>query len=137
MKLWLEAEEEFESFFQGKQKFVFKFHDTRMAMGILKTKKVKTTEHPSDYIVTDNGLMYYAEVKSTNDKVSLPFGNIQKGQWKAATRQVAAGGLYFFFVRSEAWKTWYKVPAQVLLEHSKVRQSIKWSELSDYKWSNV
>lgn len=133
-KVWLDAEEEFESFFKGKQQFVFKFHDTKAAMGVMGTRNVKTVEHPSDYIVTDNGSMYYAEVKSTHNKVSLPFANIQKGQWRAAIRQVAAGGLYFFFVRSEAWKMWYKVPAQVLIEHEKVRSSIKWSELSDYKW---
>lgn len=131
---WLEAEEEFESRFQSMSQFVFKFHDTRAAMGAAGTKNVKTTEHPSDYIVTDNGLMFYAEVKSSVSQTSLSFSNIQKGQWSAAIRQVAARGLYFFFIYSFHLKVWYKVPAEVLLEQQQIRQSIKWSELSGYEW---
>lgn len=131
---WLEAEEEFESFFPSKSQFLFKFHDTRAAMGVTGTRNVKTTEHPSDYILTDNGVMLYAEVKSSENKTSLSFSNIQKGQWSAAIRQVAAGGLYIFFIYSFHLKMWYKVPARVLIEQQQIRQSIKWSELSDYEW---
>lgn len=134
--LWEIAQEDFVAAFPNKNQFVFQFHDARAAMGAAQSRRVFTTSHPSDFLVTDQGQTFYAEVKSSENEVSFPFSNIEKGQWIAATRLVAASGYYYFFLKSEHLKQWFKVPASVILEqyHGGIK-SIKWSLLTAYKWS--
>lgn len=131
---WIDAQEEFEAAFPGKDHFVFQFHDTRAAMGASGSRRVFTTSHPSDYLVTSRGQMYYAEVKDSENETSFPFANIKKSQWAAATQQAAAGGNYYFFIRRNLCGTWYKVPAILLLQIRRIKQSVKWTELSDFIW---
>ncbi len=133
--LWEIAQDDFVAAFPSKNQFVFQFHDARAAMGAAQSRRVFTTQHPSDFLVTDHGQTFYAEVKSCSDEVSFAFGNIQKGQWIAATRVNAAGGCYYFYLKSEYHKQWYKVPACVILEHYHGGQkSIKWNLLVPYMW---
>lgn len=133
---WEVAQEDFIAFFPRKNQFVFQFHDARAAMGAAGSRRVFTTEHPSDFHVTDDGEAYYAEVKSCSDKASFSFANVQKGQWRAATRVVAANGLYFFFIKSEVHGLWYKIPGHVMLdlrEHSG-RASVRWVDIEIFIW---
>jgi len=131
--VWLNAQEEFESWFTGKLRYVFQFEDARQVMGALKTKKVIVQAHPSDYIVTDNGVTFYAEVKSSENPTSFPFANIKTSQWAAAIQVTAAQGLYFFFIRKEPERVWYKVPASVIIDQYRAGiKSIKWSLLTEY-----
>lgn len=132
---WKGAEEEFVSFFPKKTQYVFQFHDSRAAMGAMQSKRVFTTSHPSDFIVTDEGVTFYAEVKSSEDAVSFPFSNIKKSQWTAAIRMAAAKGLYYFFIRHDPVGIWYKIPAQVFIDqYNTGAKSMKWSLLLEYKW---
>ena len=108
MSLWQSAEAHFESFWQGKGKYAYRFGDT-----------------------------FFAEVKSSQDEVSFSLNNIQKGQWQAAIQITSAGGKYFFFIRREIRGDWFRVPAQVVIETFKIKKSMKWTELITYKWEPI
>lgn len=131
----MNAEDDFESWWTGKLSWCYAFEDTRAAQGTAgKTRRVFTKARPSDYLVVDNGLTFFAEVKSSQDAVSFNLNNVAQGQWIAAIRSVAAKGLYFFFVKSEHLNTWFRVPASVFVEQRKTKKSIRWSELTPYIW---
>lgn len=131
--LWAAAQKEFEGFWTGKAQWAYAFEDTREAMGLTgNTRKVFTKGRPSDYLVVDNGLTFFAEVKSSQDAVSFNLNNVEIAQWTSAIRSVAAGGHYFFFVKSEVHGTWFKVPASVFVEQRKTKKSLKWVELTPY-----
>lgn len=121
------AEEEFISFFPGKRNYVYQFHDTKQAKAG-RVERIFTSAQPADFIVTSEGVTFYAEVKYCAELTSFPFSNIRKSQWISAAQQTAASGLYYFFIKSEAMRCWYKVPATILLHHP--RKSITWQELS-------
>jgi penicillin-binding protein-related factor A (putative recombinase) len=89
---------------------------------------------PSDFLVTVDGKTFFAEVKSSQDPVSFNLNNVEVSQWTAAIRSVAAGGEYFFFLRSEILGKWFKVPASILVEQRKTKKSIKWTEIDQYFW---
>jgi penicillin-binding protein-related factor A (putative recombinase) len=133
---WLDAEAEFESWFTTKKSFCFKFHDARMAKGTGGSNRIFTASHPADYVVVDKGVMFYAEVKSSQDPISFPFASIQKSQWSAAMRTHSAGGSYFFFIKSEHRHCWYRVPAEVMLPlREGVSKSVKWEHLAPLIWN--
>lgn len=133
---WRAAEDEFADFFKayGKRAFVYRFQDTREAMGITGSRRVFTQSRPSDYLVTHEGVTFYAEVKSSQHEVSFNLNNIATAQWNAAIQHTAAGGQYFFFIRSEHGEAWYKVPAEFLIQIRKERKSVRWAELSKFIW---
>lgn len=128
------SEELFEDYFkaQGKIAFCYRIEDASDLHGRNK-KLVMTTKKPSDWVVTENGSMYYAEVKSTTNKTSFPFTMISKNQWATARRQIAAGGSYFFFIHDLTKDNWYKVPAEILLNVTD-RKSITWADLAPFLW---
>ncbi len=134
-KEWEEAEEQFISFFQRKDQYVFQFQDSRKVNKLHGgTSRVFTGTHPSDMIVTDRGVTFYAEVKRSENPTSFPFANVKSSQWVAATRQVAAGGLYFFFLRHDPEGQWYKVPAAIMLLKYDVKKSVRWTDIEQFKW---
>lgn len=126
------SEKEFALIFAklGKKVFVHRVVDSAEIRGRLGKGWVR--EMPSDWIVTENGVMYYAETKSTMSKVSFRVSSMTTGQKAAAKRQFAAGGLYFVFVHRLATGDWYKVPAEFLLTSGKT--TFKWAELQPYPW---
>ena len=133
---WLDAQKEFESWFQTKASFCFEFHDARVAKGTGGSNRIFTTSHPADYVVVDYGTMFYAEVKSSQNETSFPFDSIQKSQWSAAMRTVSAKGLYYFFIRSEVLKKWYRVPADVMLQlKAGEAKSVKWEYLKPLEYA--
>lgn len=132
--VWMDAQKDFESVWVGKHNWCYAFEDSREAMGLGKSRRIFTKGRPSDYLVTANGLTFFAEVKSSQDKVSFNLNNVEESQWKAAIQSVAAGGLYFFFVRCEMNGKWFQVPAAVFVEQRKTKKSIKWDDLQQYYW---
>ena len=134
-QVWKSAEDQFKSWWQGKHSFCFQFHDTRAAMGATGSKRVYTSPHPSDFLVTDRGDMFYAEVKSFSGP-SFPFANIKPSQWSAAKQQAAAGGKYFFYLFSTSNGQWYKIESPFLVGiYDEGRKSVKVSELLDFLWT--
>ena len=130
---WVDAEDEFESWFTSKTQFVFAFEDAREVMGARQTRKIFTKGQPADYLVTDNGWVYFAEVKSSQHETSFALSGIQKSQWNAARRVTAAGGMYFFFIRKEPERVWFKVPAAffISLQDQDIK-SVKWEYFSTF-----
>lgn len=95
-----------------------------------------TKPQPSDYIVTIGGRMFYAEIKSSNNRTSFPFSDITLGQKAAAKQQLIAGGEYLFYIKNMITGRWYEVPALVIFEAIKAgHQSVKWKMLEEkYQW---
>ena len=131
MVTWKEAERRFVDSFDklGKRAFVFRFQDTATAKA-LNGRGAFTTAQPSDFLVVSEGQMFFAEVKSSQDKTSFHFNNIQARQIAAARRVVAAGGNYLFFIMNRVTERWYAVPALVIHQHP--RKHMTWVELEDY-----
>lgn len=131
---WVGAEDEFESWFTSKNQFVFPFEDAREVMGARQSRKVFTKGQPADYLVVDNGFVFFAEVKSTEHETSFALSHIQKSQWNAAARVVAANGNYFFFIRKEPERVWFKVPASFFLDiQAQGVKSVKWAYFESFK----
>lgn len=117
----------------GKSVFVERISDTRDVKGRSGGAGSQRAV-PSDFLVTYNGKMFYAEVKSTHNKTSYPFADIRASQWRAALRQIAAKGEYWFFIKNCVTKKWYIVPAEIMLAlREGKRKSVEWETLEDYK----
>lgn len=133
--VWKDAEEDFADYFVqfGKLATVYKFQDTREAMGTTGSRRVFTQSRPSDFLITHDGLTYFAEVKSSSHATSFPFSGIRPDQWKYAILTTAAKGFYFFYIRSEYLGQWFKIPASFLISLRKQDfKSIKWTDLQPY-----
>lgn len=111
----------------GKRVYCYRIPDAKDAYG-LNGHAVITEPRPSDYIVTANGDMFYAEVKSTVSKTHAVF-KLRKGQTAAITRQIAAGGKYFVFVHSIHHGKWYKLP----FHEFKTVPTWSWNDLAKYR----
>lgn len=128
---WVDAQKEFESWFTNrKSAFVYQFEDAREAMGVRQSRKVFTKGQPSDYLVIDNGVTFFAEVKSSSESVSFALASIRKSQWSCAIQVVSAKGLYFFFIRKEPDRIWYKIPAAFFVDIQNAGvKSVKWKDI--------
>lgn len=126
------AQDHFEGILKlkGKTCFVYRVTDTAEVRG--RSGAGFTKPQPADYVVVEGEETFFAEVKSSNNKTSFPFGNIETTQFAYAKMIVTAGGGYFFFLRNEITLEWYKVPASVFLSSEK--KSATWEELSPFKW---
>lgn len=108
---------------------VHQFYDAAYLHGLNK-RPVLAPEQPSDRLVTANGVMFYAEVKSVSSGLSWPFGMIAQGQLKAAKLQTLAGGDYFFFCHRLETDTFYIVHAKEVFAAMELGvKSLKWSAL--------
>jgi penicillin-binding protein-related factor A (putative recombinase) len=137
MKTGVAAEEEFEGFFLpfGKQAKVYRFEDAKALYGKNK-RKVANDAKPSDYIVTFKGITFFAEVKSSENPTSFPFGMLQPGQSAIGAAVTIAGGEYWIFAKSDVLDQWFRIPYRVVMDtRAAGKKSIKWDELGPYRWS--
>lgn len=132
-KIWKDTEAEFEEAFTsaGKSAFVHRLTDTAAAKAT-GGKRAFVKAQPSDYLVTHNGLTFFAEVKSSHDEISFPHSNIQKYQMASARRVTKAGGVYIFFLKNLNTGYWYCVPAEVIIASEK--KSTRWADIETYRW---
>lgn len=135
-------EAEFEEYWEKKGKAVFLHRVTdaaevrgRSEPGARFAARVK--KQPSDYILTEDGLTRYAEVKSSSGLTSFAFSQFEDGQRSAMLKQTVAGGMYEVFIYSIAKMKWYRVPAGVILSQWKIKASIKWTDLEEYVWQEM
>jgi penicillin-binding protein-related factor A (putative recombinase) len=97
----------------GKRVFIHRVTDSKEVTGMNK-RAAFTKAQPSDYVITADGQMFYAEVKSTTkDRWSL--SKIEKGQRAACVQQIAAGGTYWLYIHFVVPNEWYRVPGEYLL----------------------
>lgn len=136
MQIWKATEKEFESAFaiKGKSAFVHRLTDTAAAKAT-SGKAAFVAAQPADYIVTDNGHTFYAEVKSCKDVVSFPHSNIRPYQMASARRIIKAGGDFCFFIKNLNTDTWYCVPAEVIVAAES--KSTKWADIEIYRWMSL
>jgi penicillin-binding protein-related factor A (putative recombinase) len=116
----------------GKKAYLHKITDTKEVRGLTKTK-AWTKAQPSDYILTVNGAMHYAEVKSTTDPLCFRKSNITTDQLAAARQQLAAGGQYWFYIHRLLDGAWFKVPASLFVLPNKDR--FRWADFDAFAWS--
>ena len=124
--------------FLGKMKragaVVERFWDQSDLRGINKGRAVADFAKPSDFLVTLDENIHYAEVKSVQSATSFPFSNLESGQTSAALRQAAVGGDYRFYIFSFGLGDWFVMPAsQFALAVAAGKASIKFNTLT--KWN--
>jgi hypothetical protein len=109
---------------------VERFWDQADLRGLNGGRAVGDYPKPSDFIVTENTRIFYAEVKSVQSATSFPFKNIEHGQRSAALRQAGAGGDYRMYLFSFDLGQWFIMSAakfKSCLDDG--RASVKFSEL--------
>ena len=104
--------------------------DSRALRGLNGGRAVGDFPKPSDYLVTDEGLLHYAEVKSTEKSTVFPFSCIRPEQRAKALTMASIGGPYLFYIYSFGLSKWFIMSAKVFAEAVKAeRKSIKFEEL--------
>lgn len=130
------AQDEFERHWRGlgKQAYCIPFYDAAYLRG-LNDGHVEAPRQPADYLVTHNGVTFYAEVKSTENPTRFKFSMLRTNQWAAAHRVTVAGGEYFVFVKSLKLNRWFRVPASYikLMKDIDVK-STPWDAMAHFKW---
>ena len=111
-----------------------RIRDAKDLRGINNGRAVGDFAKPSDFLVTEDGLLHYAEVKSCQGSVSFPFSNIKPGQKSAALRQAAVGCPYVFYIWSYGLEQWFLMPAKQFAEVRRAgKSSIKFKDLQEWK----
>jgi len=134
---WKDVEKSFQSRIKsfGKDAYIHKFTDTAEVRASTKGQG-KAKKQPSDYIVVEHGVTYFAEVKRCETKTSFPFSRLSVGQLAAAKKIERAGGHYYVFVYSVARAEWFRLPAFTIEEQKKKgRKSLPWTEILTFKWT--
>jgi len=112
---------------------VERFWDQRDLRGINNGRPVGDFPKPADFLVTENGLMHYAEVKSNENPTRFSFGDIRPKQRSTALKQAAVGGPYWFYIFSYALGQWFRMGAeQFAAAVTAGQKSIKYEELTPW-----
>jgi len=120
----------------GKQCFIHRFFDNSDLMNRGNRGHASLPRSPSDYMVTINGRMFYAEVKGTElDKFSLK--RIEASQWGAMTQVAYAGGDYIVFIYHVPNQTWSIIPHSQWLKWSKNDVKSITLEGTDNDWTTA
>lgn len=111
---------------------VFRMRDAADLYG-LNNRKVGAFEMPSDYIVVSPRGMFFAEVKSSNNKTSFSLNMLARGQKAAAAKCtiVFAGKFYRIYIHNVTTDKWYVMDGADYVH--KVRdgiKSIKWTDMT-------
>lgn len=113
-----------------------RFWDQSDLRGINKGRAVADFAKPSDFIVTEDGNIHYAEVKSVQSATSFAFANLEDGQRSAALRQAAVGGDYRFYLFSYGLGQWFIMYADVFAATLATgKSSVKFNALP--RWNNA
>ena len=96
-------------------------------------QRITVPKQPSDYLVTVNGTMFYAEVKSTQKGTGFKKSMLTDVQLGSCRQQVAAEGQYIVFFHHLAKDDWYAIPGALILEYPE--GTIPWAHLQPYKWT--
>lgn len=107
--------------------------DSKALRGLNGNRPVGDFPKPSDYLVCDNGLLQYAEVKSTEKLSRFPFGDIRPAQKSKALIMASVGGPYFFYIYSFGLGKWFIMSAKVFAQAvAEGRKSITFEELAPW-----
>lgn len=137
MSIWKKTQDEFASRLEkayGKRVFIQRFSDTAVVKALV-GKKAFLPRQPADFHIILDGDSFYAEVKSSQNDHSFPLSSIQTHQLGVARRVTAAGGRYYFFVKSESLNRWFRLPACFILDALSERKSLPWGAMESYQYA--
>lgn len=113
--------------------WVERVRDAKDLRGINRGRKVGDFAKPCDFLVTQKGLLSYAEVKSTLNPRRFPFSQVGEAQRSAALKQAAIGGPYRFYIFSYTHSKWYIMDCQVFAAAiERGDSSIKFEDLIEW-----
>lgn len=114
---------------KGKKVYVHRFVDTKQIKGRQNGQGFSQAA-PSDYLITNAGHMFYAEVKSCSDKISFSFSQFTPSQNACMVRQCAAHGVYMIYIHNLNTDEWFQVNAVEILDRKMLGvKSMKWTEM--------
>lgn len=111
----------------GKTK-VFRLRDASDLYGLNK-KRVAIFGLPSDFIVVSNGAMFFAEVKSTQNKTSFSLDCLTPSQRAACLQVTSCGGDYRIYIHNITENKWYIMRGEEYILYKKSIKSLKWNDL--------
>lgn len=128
-----EAEAAFLKRLAGPGVVVERLWDAADLRGLNNGRHINDFKKPSDFLVTRDGQMHFAEVKSVQSATSFPFANLEDGQRSAALRQAAVGGPYSFYLFSYGLGRWFVMSAKTFAAAvAEGKASIKFSTLPEW-----
>ncbi len=137
MQNWQKAEDIVYNYFSSrKDSYITRLKDTHDINAQLRRfgerPIILGKKRESDFIVIEDGITYFAEVKcTTNVKgVTKSLFSSQEGK---RNRILRANGSYHYFIYSTVREQWYMVPAVVIAENP----NRTWEELKLYKTSRL
>ena len=115
----------------GKRVHIHRFTDSAEVHGLNKGRRMVVKKQPADFLVTLDGEMFYAEIKSTvKDRISRDC--LETGQYAACLRQIAAGGKYYVFVHFIKHSAWYRLPGHLFTQSPPTVKSWSINDLAEY-----
>jgi hypothetical protein len=120
----------------GKRAHLIRLRDQKDLRGLNQGRAVKAFPQPADYTLTLDGVLYYAEVKSSIDEMRWAF-KFRPDQWACGKGMRAAGGghLYLVLVHNVRANRWYWLNMNLVLEWKETQASIAWDELEKFAWT--
>lgn len=106
-----DAQDQFIEAMEATGRWVHRFRDKKDMMALNRGKRVGTFANPADYMCGENGRYFLAEVKSTQNKTSFPYGNMEPAQKAAAAHAASRGSPFFFFILDMNTQQWYVLSA--------------------------
>jgi len=108
---------------------VFRLRDAADLYGINK-RKVNAFGQPSDFLVVSQGAIWFAEVKSTQNKTSFSLDCLTPSQKAACLQVTSCGGDYRIYIHNLCSDTWYLMTGAEYVEYKKTVKSVKWENLN-------
>lgn len=118
----------------GKLVYIHRMTDAAEVRGLNKGKFSLVKAQPSDYLITINGEMAYAEVKSTVGR-RISRSCLEAGQLAACRQQLAAKGRYYVFVHFLGSGLWYRLPGSLFIESPPTTKSWTEHDLNTWRFS--
>jgi len=129
----VQYQKSFEAMCKAQGFHVFRLRDSKDVNGLNKTKggrRLAMFPCPADFLVAQPGSMVLTEVKSTQNKTSFPYANIEPAQRSAACICAVIGAPYNFWIYSIALEKWFILPAAEFATDIKAgKKSRKFEEL--------
>ena len=94
------------------QTHVWRARDKKDLMGINRGRKVAAFPLPADYTVARQGVLFFAEVKSTSDPDRFSYSQLEPGQRSAAVISAACGTPYWIFIYSMLTRRWFQLSGE-------------------------
>lgn len=128
------AQNEFVQTMESRKFWVHRFRDSKDVNGLNKRKglgRVNMFPCPSDFLIGGPRGLVLAEVKSTHNETSFPYGDIRPAQRAAASYAASIGFPYFFFIKNMNTGDWFVLSAKEFIEDVQAgKKSRKFKELT-------